>query len=444
MQKVSILIFSLFAVLSATAQNAIVIDNNKKHQSIFDGDDPLSFISLVRSNSYNIGYMEIEGMSQEARASLSEKDKENITQFIGKPGTVPLIDADPESPNFGNPLIVTNPETGMQSFIYDAPDTVFTMLDNIDRIVIYLENGDGPALERATRLSYFKLIDGAYHSVLSVNAQDVLSFDGFSYYRQLDDKLTSELLSHEPTSMRSVMRKEALKQKEMYDGSKFARWRYDLKQNYFPADGILFGFYSWGKMPVNMEKWEAERDVMYPRLSSKAEDAQYPFGLHLGSGIVQDTAGRAALLAGFDEVHSDFEVSDKPLIDNDPNSPTFGLASIVVNPDGSESVQYPAPKEVFFWLEYSNAKMFVKESFHSVDNTSETTVDAIYFTTKVDGQEEVISVMPFRESFQEYFVDHEKLTLNEMSFYKTLVKAFKNKKLLFDLTDPATQKELKM
>ena len=42
-------------------------------------------------------------------------------KMTGEPGTDPLIDEDPESPNFGEPLIVTDPETGMQSFVYDPP-----------------------------------------------------------------------------------------------------------------------------------------------------------------------------------------------------------------------------------------------------------------------------------------------------------------------------------
>jgi gliding motility associated protien GldN len=44
---------------------------------------------------------------------------------IGQPGTVPLIDEDPNSPNFGQNLIITDPVTGGQSFVYDPPDTTW-------------------------------------------------------------------------------------------------------------------------------------------------------------------------------------------------------------------------------------------------------------------------------------------------------------------------------
>ncbi|MCR9171841.1 MAG: hypothetical protein NXI10_05075 [bacterium] len=39
----------------------------------------------------------------------------------GRPGGTPIIDEDPESPNFGENLIVTDSVTGMQSFVYEPP-----------------------------------------------------------------------------------------------------------------------------------------------------------------------------------------------------------------------------------------------------------------------------------------------------------------------------------
>ncbi|GAB5416261.1 MAG: gliding motility protein GldN [Crocinitomicaceae bacterium] len=50
---------------------------------------------------------------------------------IGQPGTVPLIDEDPNSPNFGENLIVTDPVTGAQSFVYDPPDTTWYVSEDI-------------------------------------------------------------------------------------------------------------------------------------------------------------------------------------------------------------------------------------------------------------------------------------------------------------------------
>lgn len=54
--------------------------------------------------------------------------KEELTYYLaelGQPGTTPLIDEDPNSPTFGDPLVVTDPATGLQTFVYDPPDTTW-------------------------------------------------------------------------------------------------------------------------------------------------------------------------------------------------------------------------------------------------------------------------------------------------------------------------------
>ncbi len=50
---------------------------------------------------------------------------------IGQPGTVPLIDEDPNSPNFGENIIITDPVTGAQTFKYDPPDTTWYVSEDI-------------------------------------------------------------------------------------------------------------------------------------------------------------------------------------------------------------------------------------------------------------------------------------------------------------------------
>ena len=118
MQKVSILISSLMLTFLTMAQDAIVIDNTKEHKSLFDSSDPLSFVSMLQSNVYYLGYMEIEGMTNEVYESLSKSDKEQVSQFIGQPGSTPLTDEDSKSSRFGKPLIVEDPVSGQQSFVY--------------------------------------------------------------------------------------------------------------------------------------------------------------------------------------------------------------------------------------------------------------------------------------------------------------------------------------
>lgn len=437
-------ILFLTLVLNAKSQDAVVLDNSKENQPIFDSNDPLSLISIVKANAYYLGHMEIEGMSDELRQNLSEADRNQILQFRGQPGTVPITDTDPNSPRFGKPLIVTDPTTGMQSFVYDAPDTVFTLLDEIDRIVIEFEPEATKTMENASRLSYFKRIDGSYQKVLSVNASDLLSLDGLGYFRLLDDPFASGLLSDDSNSLWNVLRNEALKQHKLYDGSKFSKWTYDLKLHQFPADAIQFGFFNWSEPPASMGQWEKEREVFYVDYISEIGAGLYPFELNLGSGIVSDTSGRAQLLASFEGVYSDFEISDTPLIDRDPNSPNFGNELMTLNEDGTLSYQYPDPKEVFFWMDYTDPKIFVKESFHTTEDGTVVTTDAVYFTIEVNGKDEVISVIPFRESIQEFFGDYKPISADSLPFRQLLDEAFQNDAFHFNLSEPSTRKTLKL
>ncbi|XOV68025.1 MAG: hypothetical protein ACFHU9_02405 [Fluviicola sp.] len=444
MQKTAILIFSLTFSCLAMAQKAIVIDNTKENSALFDQKDPLSLASLLKENDYYLGYMDISGMNTKLFDALSEDDKQQAAMFIGEPGTVPLTVTDPGAPNFGEILLVTNPETGMQSFVYEAPDTIYTFLSDFDRIVIELEEGEKPTMENASRITFYRELDGVFSEVLGVNAQDLFTFDGFNHIRKLDEELTTELLKNESNSLWNSMRNEALRQREMYDGSHFGKWRYKLKNYYFPADGISMGFLRFSEEPQNLQKWYDEREVFYLNLSIEAEEERYPFGMSYGSGVKNDTAALARFLANFDEVFSEIEIPTAPLKEKDPSSPNFGKVLKVDNEDGTQSILYPDPKEVFFWLDCSDVGIYVNESFHMESGTIETTPDALYFTAVIDGKEEVISAVPFSESVAPYFSNYEPVSMQEMGSYKAIEQVFKNKNLVYDLNDPNVLQELKL
>ncbi|GAB5418856.1 MAG: hypothetical protein Crog4KO_01630 [Crocinitomicaceae bacterium] len=444
MLKMSLFIASFCFSLSLTAQNAVVLENTPDNQSLFDAEDPLSFISLVQANSRYLGYMELDGMSEELIQSLSSDQKAEITHFTGKPGTVPIIDDNPDSPRFGDYLLYTNPDTGQQSFVYAAPDTVKTMLTNIDRIVLTYEDGDGSVWERLETISYWNKFNGAYHEVFQVNAQDLLSFDGFSRYIKLDDDLTRKLTASDPNSLWNVMREEGLSQLEQYEGQDFNHYSYDMKHRFFPGDAIRFGFFDWSKGPANLDAWEKDREIFYSRLNDEQHNAQFPFGLDLGNGMYRDTTGKAEMLALFDAVYSDYEKPSEPLIERDPNSPNFGNYKIQTLENGEESFVYPIPKQAFFWIDYSNVQIYVAESYYSEGNAIESSLNAIYYTMDVNGTDEVISVVPMKDAFLPYFEEHESTSIQNLDFYQLLKERVADTNSHFDLNDKTDRDTLEM
>ena len=49
---------------------------------------------------------------------------------IGQSGVTPLMDEDPNSPNFGELLIVTGAD-GLDTYVYDPPDTTWYLSEDI-------------------------------------------------------------------------------------------------------------------------------------------------------------------------------------------------------------------------------------------------------------------------------------------------------------------------
>ncbi len=444
MLKMSLFIASFCFALSLTAQNAVVLENNPDNQSLFDIENPLSLISLVQANSRYLGYMEINGLSDDLAQSLSTDQRAEITHFVGQPGNAPLIDNDPESPNFGENLIHTDATTGQQYFVYAAPDTVKTMLTNIDRIVLTYEDGDGSVLERLETISYWKKINGAYYQVFQVSAQDLLSFDGFSRFIKMGEDLTKKLTADDPNSMWNVMRNEGLAQLKKYEGENFNHYTYDMKHRFLPGDAIRFGFFDWSDGPANMEKWENEREPFFLRSTDEQHNAQFPFGLDLGNGMHKDTTGKAALLAQFDAVYSDYDKPTKPLMEKDPNSPNFGNYKMVVLENGEESFVYPAPKQAIFWMDYSDVQLYIAESFHSEGALTKSSIDAIYFTKEMNGTDQVVSVTPMTDALLPYFEEYSPTTLQTLDFHKLLKEAVLDTKSHFDLSKKADRDALEM
>ena len=435
----------VFLILSSSSygQNVVVFDNTPDNISLFKKNCGLCFTSFVKHNAHYLGAMNLEGVSPALYASMNSEERNSIVEFIGNYGVTPLMDTVPESDTYGELLIATGAD-GLITYVYDTPDTVLTVLDDIDRIIFEYDDGKGPIWPRIQKLQYWKKYNGNYEMVLNVDAAGVLSFDGFSMIFKLHDRFNNELTSSDPTSMWSVMRDSAMVEMEDSKNLNYSIRTRDFQHYLFPSYLIRMGYFDSSKGPGNFEKLRKENGIVYQRYTTEEFMSRYPFSFHVEGGSYIDTVYREAVHSLFDEVHYTIYEPTTPLMDEDPNSVNFGELLIVVTEDGLEEYVYDIPELVYFWLDYSDIQIFVGESFYVTESGTATEVDDIYFITTVDSVLTIISCIPMSAGLAPFFKDYEPTKLSDFGFYQNIQSKIENEEYRFDLSKKKDRKKLEM
>lgn len=320
---------------NVSAQTIKVIDKSEKTAILFDESNPRSFVNLLMQNVDVLERCEPIGIPVE---DLSATQRKALIPLIGVPGTIPLLVEDPSSPDFGDPLIVTDPVTGMQSFVYDAPDTVFIDLKDVSRMILEFDSDKETGLEKVKSITLAKKYGDQYVPVLRCEGNVLLDPTGFRFWEQVSKEQEEWLVGDRPDSYWNQMR-------DTFSGV------YDRYEElvFFPGEFAL-DFHTKYDIPEPLkEVYDVprylRREEIWKTLPFDAK-LSTPYGNWLVSEL--DT-----LSPYFDTVIYEEYIDPVPLIDEDPNSVNFGEPLIYTSEDGLQFFVYSAPTANISWLGFS-------------------------------------------------------------------------------------------
>lgn len=372
-----VLTIVLTITVNISAQSYLVIDSSTETSAIFDQEDPRSYMSLLLWNQDYISYFDPVYMQPADLEMLTRKQRFELLKFIGQPGTVPLIDDDPESENFGNHLIVEM-EGGIQSFVYEAPDTTYTDLKGISRIVLEYKDGDSPFIDRVTQVTFCKKYNEKYVPVLRFFDNAILKMDGFQFFSEVDtERLTGAKILREVSYW-----------KQLEDSAKAAGDSDAINLDYFPRSG----FSGWNGFD-HLPKVFRESIEMVDLYQCVCDDSKrFPFDYWYGESLRENQDFLDVIFDDFDSITYSVFQDDLPLIELDPNSPNFGEVMLVEDSLGDFSFVYPAPEPFFKWVDFVPYKSYAIHSLVSMENGVRSVLEKLIFTAKDESGEHLVLV----------------------------------------------------
>jgi len=405
----------------ACAQTKVTINKTNKNAVLFDDSTPNSLFGLLKTSYENLGYFDVEGMSNSLVKTLSGSERAKLYASSTNDVYIPLDE-------YGEVQVVYNPHTKTYEEAYVYPDTVFTSLENIERIVLNITEGDGTNFSRIETIEFWRKYNGIFHRVMTISAE-VLALNGFKYLEPVPDEIQMAWLDKSnPSGLWNKMKKESLETFERQKEKNIDE-EIDFSMNFFPTNYDFFFHYfvtsSAGELGKDPEK------VSYLQARNYFKKDQFPFQLSYGDALYLDSNKRQGIEGKFLSAYPYWIFSDEPLIDGDPNSPYFADPVTKVNNDGTIEYVYPDPILAYAWLDYENVQFFALKKIGLEENDQgmlSRIVGLVCTQKSKTGKPEVVSYLYTDGPFKSYFESYPITKLNDLPWYTMLQKEVENKK----------------
>lgn len=427
----------IFVSTISFSQSIVVIDKNKVTESLFDDTKPLSFISMLKSGLYNLGSFVLEGMDDALLNSLSKEEKDETLKFA------PMFQ-DYEIDENGEQLTVFNSETGMYDFVFIPPDTTYASLDNIERIVFNIGDGNLLKVSRIESVEFWKRYGGKLYKVLSLDPT-ILELQGFKTIRPVQDDIQSQWLDKmDPKSLWNQMREASLKVKSNFDEGIVDIEEKGFVMDFFPYNpDFPFDAYSGGT-PVLVED-QIINESNYLVVLNQDFNTNLPFQFSYGDSLSSQLNYHEKLKREFDELNFIQLDSEYPLIDMDPDSPNFLNELMIENSEGIMEYVYPDPVIVYVWCDYNDIQLYAVEEFVFDGRTDEmrTKIVGLCLAKKsMNGKPEIVSSTKVEGQIASFFEDYPSDKLDELDWNIIFKEELEKKANGYDLTNTKDVKRL--
>lgn len=419
---------TLFAILIlittqfANAQTKVTINKNKKNAALFDDSSPNSLFGMMKSSYENLGYFDVEGMDESLVNSLSAIERSKLIASTTN-------DVYPMHDEFGSDMVYIDSITGDIEMMYSYPDTVYTSLDNIERMVLNVEDGNGLKFDRINTVEFWKKYDGELHRVMTISSE-ILDLKGFRYIESVEEEIQEVWLNRADSSslwnQMKISALETFERNRVMDGGNENK---DFSMAFFPTIYDFVFYYFVVSFPSEIGKNPEETSYLQARNFLKMD--YMPFQFSYGDGLVADSNNRLTIEGNFDSVNSHWHYYSEPLYEMDPDAYNFGEPIVIQTEEGILEYVYEDPELFYIWLDYQDIQLFAVKQFNLEENDSGmlSKIIGLVFTQKSQtGKPEIVSYMPIEGLFKSYFESYPITQLRELPWYKVLRKEAKRKR----------------
>ncbi len=422
-----ILVLTLFVLWNLTilGQRVCYIDRNEETEILFDDFNPRSLVSILRNNLNYLGYYHPEGISDSVLADMTRSERAQLIQLYDQFSVYLLMDEDPESPGFGEPLIVFD-ENGVASMVYSTPDTMYLDLTNISRMVVRDSVFDENSGEYRRRVEFWKDRKGTLFMAAAFDSDEVLKPEGF-HKIEIANTVWRELImkADEPRGVWMESRDSSLNlmqewsKRKVYDNFYQMAVLNDYMEFFSPT---YYSYYnmSFAPDPALVEKAQMEERSRY---QCQFEDyaAELPFSFALFDSVrIAETFELNNL---FDSVY--YLIAS----DNIPLANMYGEDSIRTNELGEVYFVYPPPHKVYYWVDYEPTIFFGETLVTDSTGILRWELTDLYFALKrPNGKPELVSHLDIRRWHPEFVKKYSANTSREAEYYRVYLRAARDKK----------------
>lgn len=387
---------ALLIAFHGYSQKVVVIEKSAKTQELFDDCKPFSLLSILKSNLGILGYYDLKGISDERVKELRAKDEAvNLLRFVFPVySEVPLVAAN------GEDSLRYNAEGDYYEFVYPSPDTIYGDLSNISTVVLEYKQSKNDLFSEISRISFFKKYDSSKKLELGLSIDgDILHLDALNKIVKVQTDVNSVWTDPKnDESVWSLLRDSALVQYEDQK-AKYEKFGtvYNGKHAFIPTKEELY----WSG--ISSRNSNRVMEMSYEdSFNSFCEDYNHVEELPF-SPLFNLRAEKEQFLDKFcakmDTCFYILEEFNEPLIDEDPDSPRYGLEKISYDEEGKVLYWYEPSESHFFWVDYTEPETFltIDYKYDSVTNRTTSQMERIYFTKQMDGITFLISYADINE-----------------------------------------------